>query len=170
MDLKELEFYNSIIKAYFGEIDASFEHTDDRDAYRSSNVKYHTQDKKWLCSFVFNRFYSDCNSDVQAVADIHNYVTTEHFDKLIKEYTNRVIDTYTKTILKGIDKDSLKKIEPQRRVGVVCELIVAYLQNNLNISRHVSLPRLLKKQNQIIQIVTRMMKNNTVAQDMIERY
>lgn len=170
MQQQDIEFFNNLIKGYFGKCDAQIQVFGDKDGYYPNNVKFHTQDKKWLRGYVFNRVYKDFNPQNQVVFDIHHYVTTQYFDNQIKEYTDHVIDAYTKKILKGLKKDTLKNIEPKRRAGVVCELIISYLQKNLDIPRDVTMPRILKRQNEFIPIIDKIMKNENAAQSMIEKY
>ena len=170
MQQKDIEFFNNLVKGYFGKCEPQIMVFGDKDEYYTNNVKFRTQDKKWLRSYVFNRVYKDFNPSSQIVFDIHHYVTTEHFDNQIKEYTNHVIDEYTKKILKSLKRDTLKNIEPARRAGVVCELVVSYLQKNIDIPRDVSMPRILKRLNEFIPIIDKLMKNENVAQIMIEKY
>lgn len=170
MQQKDVQIFDNLVKNYFGKCDAQIMVVGNKNDYDIQNVKFHTQDKKWLRGYIFNRVYKEFSPTSQIVFDIHHYVGTEHFDNQIREYTNHVIDTYTKKILSGLKKDTLKNIETKRRAGVVCELVIAYLQKNLDIPRDVSMQRILKRQNEFIPIVDKIMKNENVAQNMIEKY
>lgn len=162
MDQKDIEFLDNLVRNYFGKCDTNTLVFGNKDSYVVENVKFHTQDKKWLRGYVFNRVYKDFSPQSQAVENMHYYVKTDYFTKQIENYTNYVIDAYTKKVLKGLNKETLLSIEPARRPGVVSELVVSFLQKNVNIPRDVSMLRLVKRQEEFISQVNKILKNKNI--------
>ena len=59
MQERDLEFFDRLVKGYFGNCDAQIRIYGDKNSYDVINVKFHTQDKKWLKSYIFNKVYND---------------------------------------------------------------------------------------------------------------
>ncbi|MBE7075105.1 MAG: hypothetical protein E7376_03925 [Clostridiales bacterium] len=169
MQKEDLEFFNQLVKSYFGKCEPDILPTHDKDMYHNKNVKYHLNDRAWLCAYVFNKVYSEFNNQNPVIFQVHDYVASEHFDKIIDEYKKEVINTYTKKFLLGLSKSTLSKIEPERRENLVKMAIATYLQNNLNISKGLVLNQLAQNNDKIKQIIQNIVDEQK-TESLIEKY
>lgn len=150
MENREMEFYKSLVGGYFNGFYASLSLINDPSIYCESNIKYHTQDPNWLRGYVFNRAYSDFGGQPQSIFNIHDFVTTKEFSKIVTDYQNRVIDGYAKELLFKAGNDRQSRVQLKNAEEFI-DLVAVYLKKHLNIDESTSRDRLNKSKDNIIK-------------------
>ena len=169
MEAKEIKFYNTIVKGYLGKFFVSFSSPVDKSIYCEGNVKYHTQDINWLRAFVLNRAYTEFGSQPYEIYKIHDYIATDDFAKLLRDYQTKVIDGYTKELLEKFKNSQYAKMSQAKQFEEFSGVVIAYLKNYLGIDTNITQARLLETKEKILSSINPA-ENQTNAKQTMKIY
>lgn len=169
MNQRDIDYFDNIVRGYLGKCVPTNCRCQDKSQYDILNVKYHIYDKVWLKAYILNQLYSEYNSSDTIYFDIFDYLASEHFDKQINRYIDNLVDEYIKHLLKNIKPATLSKIPEKKRFDYVSDMISACINQNFNVPTQVTKWKLLKKQNDIVKILTHIAGQRTLAGTEIDK-